>query len=259
MATSDDTAEPELLEELVGLLDQHSDCGIAQCSLQIIGPEGEHDPRGDFWEVREGMKFLDQWLQRYHKRPAPYDCYIGLLFNTIYTSMTQILIRKQVFDKVGGFPECYGSFGDHYWHLKASMLFSSVYSPKRLATWRKYHDGQASDPHKHLRFRESGGRFKMAMDALEAVKELEPKTYDLLHESILHKYYLMDSYRLKSSYGILKKLQVCYELYKKDRELLFFILKYGKKLSPIHPKFQKLVHHEINNLSIGKPIEINYE
>jgi glycosyltransferase involved in cell wall biosynthesis len=196
IATSDDTASPNLLEELHGLLIKNPNCDIAQCSLQIIGPKGELDPNGDYWEVRPGMKFLGEWLNQYHTRTAPYDCLLGLVFNTIYTSMTQILCRRKVFESCEKFPENYGSFGDHHWHLQASLMYNVVYSPKKLATWRKYHDGQASDPKKHFNFRKNFGRHKMAQNAIKNSPASAKKNLLQINRCILKDFYLLDAMHL---------------------------------------------------------------
>lgn len=255
-ATSDDTAKPGLLEELYTILDENTDCGIAQCALQIIGPNNELHPNGDSWEIRAGMKFLNEWLDKYHKRIAPYDCFIGLQFNTIYTSMTQILIRREIFDKCGYFSENYESFGDHHWHLKASLFYSCVYSPKRLATWRK-HPEQASNPARKYEFRKNGERYKMAMNAIKSVKHLHLENFYKITKSILHKYYLVDALMLNTR-G--KRKREAYLQFAKhaftDLDAIRFLWKNQESCSPLSISFQNIVKNELKNLDIDSPIEI---
>ena len=42
----------------------------------------------------------------------PHDGILHFAVNTVYTSVTQILIRKRVFDEIGNFKAAWGPMGD---------------------------------------------------------------------------------------------------------------------------------------------------
>src|SRR5205085_11275036 len=47
IATSDDTADPRLLETLTGVLEQHPDVDMATCNLTLIDEHGKRVETGD--------------------------------------------------------------------------------------------------------------------------------------------------------------------------------------------------------------------
>ncbi len=145
LATSDDTMSPDCLAELVAALDAHSGCGIAQCCLQAIDKDGAIIP--SWWRQVGASRFLGDDYLRPHLRRAPYDGVLHSTMHTIYHSITQVLVRRHVFEQTGPFPTAYGRGGDFCWGMKAGLHFDVVHVPKFLATWR-IHEGQASVAHR---------------------------------------------------------------------------------------------------------------
>jgi glycosyltransferase involved in cell wall biosynthesis len=144
IATADDTMEPECLERLVEALDKNPDCGLAQCSLKIINESGNAVPEAEQWERYTLGMYNPQLISRPNKRMAPHDGLLhpGLL--TIYTSLTQLLIRKSVFDRCGLFDGRWGAISDFEWGMRIGLLENCIYVPEKLATWR-IHSSQATD------------------------------------------------------------------------------------------------------------------
>lgn len=139
-AMSDDTMYPDALAEMVAALDRNPDCGICDSRLVEIGENSEVLQDGDEkYTPCFGHLFFDR-TKELVRRP-PFDFYLHCCGRTVYTSLTQILIRKSVFDEIGYFPEDRGVSADYYWGMKASMTTSVIYLPKELATWR-LHDTQ---------------------------------------------------------------------------------------------------------------------
>lgn len=142
IATSDDTMLPSFLSVMLGALEENEDCEIAHCSLSIIDESGrELDPNP--WDSFYPAKFFKDRIHQKHIRYAPYDGFLHLFLFTIYTSITQLLIRRTVFDKVGLFPTEYGSIADFLWGMKSSLYCNTIHIPKYLTTWRR-HTGQAT-------------------------------------------------------------------------------------------------------------------
>ena len=146
IATSDDTMTPDCLEKMVATLDKNTDCDLCQCKLEFIDENSELLPAEKQWSVHTST-YLKQWLDCPHKRYAPYDGILHFAVLTVYTSLTQLLICKQLFERIGYFKTDWGSMADFEWGMRASLLYNTVYIPEVLATWRK-HSGQATtDPY----------------------------------------------------------------------------------------------------------------
>ena len=67
------------------------------------------------------------------------------VFKTIYTTMTSLVFRRTLLDKLKGFPTVYGSKGDYDWTMRLGWFTDVIYIPRVLASWRKY-EGQATAP-----------------------------------------------------------------------------------------------------------------
>lgn len=145
IATSDDTMPPDAIEQLVAALDAHPECDLAHCRLW---PIDEHDA------VVPGI--LDWWLNdsafaqssrglldRPHVRRAPHDGLLHLLGGSVYVSITQLLIRRSLFDRVGYFESTWGSIGDFNWAMRAGLTAHTVHVPDTWGGWR-VHSTQAT-------------------------------------------------------------------------------------------------------------------
>jgi len=103
IATSDDTMSPDCLEKLVAALDQHPDCGIAHCCLTFIDEKSRPMVTGYCWDNWPTTLFLGEWNKKRHVRPQGHDAVMALGLKTAYYSITQILIRRSLFDEAGLF------------------------------------------------------------------------------------------------------------------------------------------------------------
>jgi glycosyltransferase involved in cell wall biosynthesis len=136
IATSDDTMYPECFEKMVAALDAHPECGLCQCALEIIDENSKLHPYR--WKEFAFGRFAPEWVETFHVRPAPVDGLLHCVLQTVYTSITQLLIRKTVFDNYGLFETQWGSVADFEWGMRVGFLESCVYIPEFLATWRKH-------------------------------------------------------------------------------------------------------------------------
>ena len=142
IATSDDTMAPAFLEKMVHALDTYTECGIAHCCLTIIDENGSPSDKANWDEYYPGQYFKEL-LKKKHIRLAPHDGILHCGIKTVYTSITQLLIRKSVFEKVGDFLTTYGSIADFEWGMRSSLVCDVLHVPEYLATWR-YYVGQAT-------------------------------------------------------------------------------------------------------------------
>jgi len=167
VATSDDTMSPDFLEKMVAALDQNPDCGVAHCCLDFIDEYGVKILSGHCWGNWFTTRFFGDWNKKHHVRPRGHDAIVILVsLKTVYLSVTQILIRRSLFDKVGLFKNKWGSIGDMEWQMRAALATRTVHVPEYLATWR-VHPQQASQIelcHKAIR---NGWFFEMADEVIK--------------------------------------------------------------------------------------------
>ncbi|SRX75402.1 glycosyltransferase [Aequorivita antarctica] len=134
-ATSDDSMTPNCLEELHKGFSLAPSCSIAHCCLKIIGENSEKKEELD-WRKFFAQKYFEDLTNKYHIRKAPL---VGILYathQTIIHSFTQVLIRREVFDKIGYFIEDKGPQADLEWGMRAGLSVDMVHIPLELATWR---------------------------------------------------------------------------------------------------------------------------
>lgn len=154
IATSDDTMAPDCLGKLVAALETHPDCDLAHCPLQILGESGP-DLR-DWWAQSSVFaRSSGDLLGRKHVRRAPFDGLLHLSGESVYISVTQLLIRRSLLDRVGSFESRWGSVGDFNWNMRASLVANTIHVPDTWGGWR-VHPGQATqtstletDQHRH--------------------------------------------------------------------------------------------------------------
>lgn len=142
VATSDDTMPPDCLEKLVAALEAHPECDVAHCKLRAIDENGRD--MEDWWST--GSTFArssGELLQRPHIRRAPFDGLLHLLNAPVYISITQLLIRRSLFDRIGLFKSQWGSVGDFNWNMRAGLVANTVHVPDTWGGWR-CHSGQAT-------------------------------------------------------------------------------------------------------------------
>lgn len=143
IATSDDTMALDCLEKLVAALEEHEDCDLAHCPLVFIDPAGDrvsYPKWPDCTVFAHGIRHL---TGEYHVRRAPYDGLLHLSGKIVYLSITELLIRRSLFTKIGEFESRWGSVGDINWDMKAGLVANTVHVPDTWASFRR-HPAQAT-------------------------------------------------------------------------------------------------------------------
>jgi GT2 family glycosyltransferase len=138
VATSDDTMPSDCLEKLVGALDAHPDCAVAHCPLRAIDEQGSDVPAVNRWWQHEAIFALSSGslLDTPHIRQAPFDGLLHMLGGSVYISITQLLIRRTLFDRVGYFQRTWGSVGDFNWCMRVGLATNAVHVPDTWGGWR---------------------------------------------------------------------------------------------------------------------------
>ncbi len=142
IATSDDTMAPDCLEKMVAALEENPDCDLAHCPMKVIDETG--DDGLDWWSSHSLFaRSSGDFLNIRHRRVAPCDGVLCLLGDNIYSSVTQLLIRRTLFDRIGYYQTDWGSLGDFHWNLRAGLAASAVHVPDTWGGWRM-HGNQAT-------------------------------------------------------------------------------------------------------------------
>lgn len=139
IATADDTCEPNFLETLVNLLHENPAVGVAFCDLDEIDATGAVIHSGAISNRRS-------YLQNYatdHVLSAGEAFVSSCHFVPLWNSISSVVFRRGLLEKTGLFPTQFGSCGDVYWALAASIHSSMVFFNRPLATWRR-HENQAT-------------------------------------------------------------------------------------------------------------------
>ena len=142
-ATSDDTAQPELLERLLAPLERRPDIQVAVCDFQRIGREGRK--LEDDAQLAMVRGFLGEWLEVPSIRNGRAEFLVHACIGTTWHTMTGVLFRRALMERTGWFRTDRGSYADEEWSLRVQLLSDTAYVPGRLATWR-YYEGQGT-PH----------------------------------------------------------------------------------------------------------------
>jgi glycosyltransferase involved in cell wall biosynthesis len=183
IATSDDTMAADFLERMVRALDENPECDLAHCKLRIIDESGGPCAALNWDRLFCALIFQD-WIDRPHIRRAPFDGILHCGVRTVYTSITQLLVRKRLFDRVGLFSTRFGSAADFEWEMRASLLADTVHVPHYLATWR-VHGRQGTDlkqldaPSQKLKL------IRMVRHAYHAARAIDPDRLRILRLSDL--------------------------------------------------------------------------
>jgi len=175
-AMADDTMEPNALEELVNALEEHPKCGIAHCNLLIIDEDNQQSNQ-KLWDTFFIVRYFGDLIHQKHIRKAPHDSLLHFSGITVYTSLTQLLIRSAVFWLFGDFSLDFGSMADYEWVLRATSYISTVHVPKYLATWR-IHSLQATSDNRLNLAKGEGLFIKMARYAIQKARVRFPDAFD---------------------------------------------------------------------------------
>jgi GT2 family glycosyltransferase len=160
---------------MVKALEENPDCDLCDTLLRLIDGNDqeicENTPTyiPHFWHT-------DFPRDRKHIRRPPYDFFQHFCGKTVYTSITQLLIRRTLFEKTGLFDPSFGRSTDFLWGLRAARHASVIFLPEKLASWRIHADQvtSADDPaevDKAFRQMSAMARCAIAEEKVPAVRE----------------------------------------------------------------------------------------
>lgn len=125
----DDRWMPEMLETQVEYLQSHPDVGMVHSDFQTINGEGD---------------IIEDSVAQCRRRVRPSGSVFRQLFMDSFIVANSVLIRKECFDRLGGFDESL-RFGDYDMWLRIARHYKIDYIPKVLTSYRQ-HTTQNSRP-----------------------------------------------------------------------------------------------------------------
>lgn len=205
IATSDDTMSADCLEKMTRAMDAHPDCDICHTCLEVIDEQGNEVP--NLWNDSLPVQFYGTLLAKPHIRVAPYDGILYCALQTVFISLTQLLIRRSVFKKVGLFRTDWNSASDFEWGMRATLVCNVLHIPETIATWR-IHAEQATA---NVDFTSStiwAQLCRMIKAALPILKQYHPEYYKKIRPQRLLLPYRRHQFwnELKECYGRMQKI-----------------------------------------------------
>ncbi len=195
IATSDDTMTPDFLEIMTTALDEHPGCGLAHCKLRIIDENG--DPHSILpWDKFFCAAYFGELIHKKHIRSAPHDGLLHCGVKTVYTSITQLLIRRRLFDRIGLFLTGYGSIADFEWEMRASLVTDTIHIPEYLATWR-VHNKQGTDQDFLNSSKHRTKLLKLVNHAFNKAKKINPTLLKGIKKKVLKHLYLKEKLKFE--------------------------------------------------------------
>lgn len=195
IATSDDTMSPGFLKTMATTLDEYPTCDLAHCKLTIIDENGKKHPKL-LWDNFLCSSYFGDLINKKHIRVAPHDGILHCGVKTVYTSITQLLIRKTLFDRIGLFLTNYGSIADFEWEMRASLVANTIHIPEYLATWRVHCD-QGTDQDFLNTSKHRSQLLEMIDHAFSVAKKINPALNKITQIDLLKKFYLKEKLLLE--------------------------------------------------------------
>jgi glycosyltransferase involved in cell wall biosynthesis len=139
IATSDDTASPELLERLVEPLESRKNIDLSVCDFAAIDEHSKPAPM----PLLRFREFFADWLNVPTICNGKTEFLMLSVFVTSWFTMAAVLFRRSLLSKTGLFRTDQGSFADTDWCLRATLATDIAHVPARLTTFR-INEGQAT-------------------------------------------------------------------------------------------------------------------
>lgn len=139
--TSDDTCYPQLVSTTTQALDLHRDIDVCHFKFALLDAKGNilrQSP--DIAKLQFPLYY--PFYEQAHRRSGGVDFLLHFFYGALYTTITSLVFRSSLIQKLKGFSSDYGPTGDYDWTMRLGLHTDILYLPELLATWRKY-DEQA--------------------------------------------------------------------------------------------------------------------
>jgi glycosyltransferase involved in cell wall biosynthesis len=141
--TSDDTCFPTLVSTTIAALDAHPNLAACHFKFAWIDESGTIT-RSPETITQVHFDLYQEVNQHAHIRSGLGEFFMHFLYRNLYMTITSLVFRRSLIDKLQGFTSLYGAVGDYDWTMRLGLVTDVLYVPELLATWRVY-QGQATD------------------------------------------------------------------------------------------------------------------
>ncbi|MEO1522038.1 MAG: glycosyltransferase [Cyanobacteria bacterium J06633_2] len=140
--TSDDTCFPNLVSATTTQLNHHPDIDACHFQFAYIDEHGAvtRSPKDI---IQHQFPLYKDVNQMPHRRSGLCEFVMHYAYRSPYVTITSLVFRRSIIEKLGGFRLDYGSSGDYDWTMRLCLETDILYLPELLATWRIY-EGQAT-------------------------------------------------------------------------------------------------------------------
>jgi glycosyltransferase involved in cell wall biosynthesis len=162
----DDVWFPHLLETQVGHLESHPEVGMVHADFQTIDAEGNA---------------IEESVARCRGRRRPSGEVFRQLFMDSFIAASSVLIRKECFERLGGFDESL-HWGDYHMWLRIARHYKIDYVPEVLTKYRQ-HTSQSTRSYQGERPDEES----VAMIAIQKLLKEYPEIREEIGESTIRR------------------------------------------------------------------------
>ncbi len=131
-AGADDSAHPGMLAHLLSLADRHPSCGLL---------------RGNFFRIDGAGRIIDRASDDFLRRPKDRQSYfatsaeeLAYLATYTYPTASALLIRRDIFEHLGGFDLRIPLASDIHFYLRLAALADVAYSAEVFSVYRDHRD-----------------------------------------------------------------------------------------------------------------------
>jgi glycosyltransferase involved in cell wall biosynthesis len=178
--TSDDTCYPHLVSTTVEALDFVPDIDVCHFKFALIDSQGR-TIRTSPETAKLQFPLYYPFYEKTHRRQGIVDFLAHFVYGALYTTITSLVFRSRILDKMHSFSVKHGSIGDYDWTMRLGLYSDILYIPNLLATWRKY-DGQADSLTDNLARRKN--EFDIGRRNL-TILEGNPSFQQLIHSEVV--------------------------------------------------------------------------
>jgi glycosyltransferase involved in cell wall biosynthesis len=140
--TSDDTCYPKLVSKTISVLDTYPAIDACHFKFNYINELGQVTKTSE-QIIQEQCNFYSQVNDYSHIRDGLGEFFMHFAYRAIYITITALVFRSALIEKLQGFKVTCGPIGDYDWTMRMGLHTDVLYIPETLATWRLY-DAQAT-------------------------------------------------------------------------------------------------------------------
>jgi glycosyltransferase involved in cell wall biosynthesis len=175
--TSDDTCYPQIVSKTISTLDAYADIDVCHFQCDLINEIGTIISKTD---DLFGSDFIYKDANKYaHRRSGICDFFMHFVYRALYTTITSLVFRKSLIDKLEGFSTFFGTSGDYDWTMRMCLFTDILYIPETLATWRTHSD-QATRTVSYSQYHERS--LVIAQTNLDLLFSLQPEKFRKRHQ-----------------------------------------------------------------------------